>query len=45
MRTAGETVTLGKSHIGQLRTAVGTGGQSTENLDGQERTSANTPTV
>jgi hypothetical protein len=32
-------------HIGQLRTAVGTGGQSTENLDGQERTSANTPTV
>jgi hypothetical protein len=32
-------------HIGQLRTAVGTGGQSTENLDAQERTSANTPTV
>ena len=24
---------------------MGTGGQSTENLDGQERTSANTPTV
>jgi len=45
MRTAGETVTLGKSHIGQLRTVVGTGGQSTENLDDQERTSANTPTV
>jgi hypothetical protein len=31
--------------VGQLRTAVGTGGQSTENLDAQQRTSANTPTV
>jgi RHS repeat-associated protein len=44
-RTDGSYVNYTYDHIGQLRTAVGTGGQSTENLVAQERTSANTPTV